>query len=53
MKVFWFFFPKKNALVLARGRPASPARQRFFLKKEAKTFFRFRGLADELGYRAP
>jgi len=29
MKVFWFFFSKKNRLL---------ARKRFFLKKEAKTF---------------
>jgi hypothetical protein len=38
-----FFFEKKNALSLARGRPANPARKRFFLKKEAKTFVRLRG----------
>jgi hypothetical protein len=31
MRVFWFFFAKKNALFLARGRPANPARKRFFL----------------------
>jgi hypothetical protein len=43
MKVFWFFFSKKNPLFLARGRPATPARQRFFLKKEAKTFVRLSG----------
>jgi hypothetical protein len=58
MKVFWFFFSKKNSLFLARGRPASPARKRFSLKpdarrKEAKTSYRSRGLVDELGYRAP
>jgi hypothetical protein len=33
MKVFWFFFAKKNCL-----RPQ--ARKRFFLKKEAKTSIR-------------
>ena len=32
MKVFWFFFSKKNALSSARGRPASPARRHFFLQ---------------------
>jgi len=31
MKVFWFFFSKKNALLSARGRPASPARKSFLL----------------------
>jgi hypothetical protein len=31
MEVFWFFFSKKNS-------------KRFFLKKEAKTFYQTRGL---------
>jgi len=35
LKVFWFFFSKKNALAsLLR----ESKRKRFFLKKEAKTF---------------
>jgi hypothetical protein len=36
MKVFWFFFSKKNALCLARGRPAIPARGASFCKKKQK-----------------
>jgi len=31
VKVFWFFFSKKNRLL-------AQVSQRFFLKKEAKTF---------------
>jgi hypothetical protein len=63
VKVFWFFFSKKNALSLARGRPANPARQRssargrpaskrFFLKKEAKTFVHYQTRPQVL-YRSP
>jgi hypothetical protein len=39
MKIFWFFFSKKNRLRagLAGGR-AHKKDKRFFLKKEAKTF---------------
>jgi len=33
MEVFWFFFSKKNRFSAAK------ASKRFFLKKEAKTFF--------------
>jgi hypothetical protein len=35
MKVFWFFFSKKNRLHSIK------VRKRFFLKKEAKTFYPF------------
>jgi hypothetical protein len=50
MNIFWFFFIKKNTLSLARGRPATPARKRFFLQKEAKTLIhsdRRRGRAHD------
>jgi hypothetical protein len=41
MKVFWFFFSKKNSLRAGlAGRPRAKERQRFFLKKEAKTSVR-------------
>jgi hypothetical protein len=44
MKVFWFFFSKKNRLQEVEGRPrAEKERKRFFLKKEAKTFIQFTG----------
>jgi hypothetical protein len=39
MKVFWFFFSKKNLLRAGLvGRPRATKGKRFFLKKEAKTF---------------
>ncbi len=45
MKVFWFFFSKKNRLLTIKES------KRFFLKKEAKTsLFLFR---NDIGYRHP
>jgi hypothetical protein len=38
MKVFWFFFTKKNRL--RAGRPCGKESKRFFLQKEAKTLIR-------------
>jgi hypothetical protein len=37
MKVFASFFKKKRCLSSARGRPANPARKRFFFEKNQKT----------------
>jgi hypothetical protein len=46
MKVFWFFFSKKNRFRAGLvGRPRAEERKRFFLKKEAKTSGRFQAKA--------